>query len=123
MSRAVSVDPVNATPAMRGSPVSTGPMREPRPGTKCSTSPGIPDACSRRTISAATIGVCSAGFAITLLPAASAALTWPVKMASGKFQGLMQANTPRPRNASRFDSPVGPGSASGLPKSASARAA
>ena len=73
MSRAVSVEPVKATPAMRGSPVSVGPIFEPRPGTKCSTSPGMPLACSRRTISAATSGVCSAGFAITALPAASAA--------------------------------------------------
>jgi hypothetical protein len=28
--------------------------------------------------------------------AASAALTWPRKIASGKFHGLMQTNTPRP---------------------------
>ena len=40
-------------------------------------------------------GVCSAGFERTALPAASAALIWPVKMASGKFQGLMQTITPR----------------------------
>ena len=33
---------------------------------------------------------------MTALPAASAALTWPVKIASGKFHGLMQAKTPRP---------------------------
>ena len=50
MSRAVSVEPVKATPAMRGSPVSVGPIFEPRPGTRCSTSPGMPLACSRRTI-------------------------------------------------------------------------
>ena len=42
-------------------------------------------------------GVCSAGLATTALPAASAAATWPRKMASGKFQGLMQTKTPRPR--------------------------
>ena len=39
-------------------------------------------------------GVSSAGLAMTALPAASAAATWPVKIASGKFQGLMQAMTP-----------------------------
>ena len=38
------------------------------------------------------IGVCSAGLASTVLPAASAAATWPVKIASGKFHGEMQAN-------------------------------
>jgi hypothetical protein len=36
---------------------------------------------------AAISGVCSAGFASTLLPAASAAAICPVKIASGKFQG------------------------------------
>ena len=55
-------------------------------------------------------GVCSAGFAITVLPAASAAATWPVKMASGKFHGLMQANTPRPWSRSSLRSPAGPAS-------------
>ena len=47
----------------------------------------------------ATSGVCSAGLAITALPAARAAATCPVKIASGKFQGLMQAKTPRPAQA------------------------
>ena len=42
-------------------------------------------------------GVCSAGFAATVLPAASAAATCPTKIDSGKFHGLMQTNTPRPR--------------------------
>ena len=46
------------------------------------------------------IGVCSAGLAMTALPAASAAATCPVKMASGKFHGEMQAKTPRPLSVS-----------------------
>ena len=66
-------------------------------------------------------GVCSAGLATTALPAASAADTWPVKMASGKFHGLMQAKTPRPASASWLRSPVGPGRSSGSAKSARAR--
>jgi hypothetical protein len=45
--------------------------------------------------SSATAGVCSAGLASTVLPVASAAATWPTKMASGKFHGLMQTQTPR----------------------------
>ena len=48
-----------------------------------------------------------------VLPAASAAATWPMKIASGKFHGLMQTNTPRPCSCSSLDSPVGPGSFSG----------
>ena len=46
---------------------------------------------------AAINGVCSAGLATTVLPAASAAATWPRKIASGKFHGLIQMKTPRPR--------------------------
>ncbi len=57
----------------------------------------MPASCISRTAAAAICGVCSAGFAITVLPATSAAATCPVKIASGKFHGLMQTNTPRPR--------------------------
>ena len=81
---------------------------EPRPRAGC------------RTAAAATSGVCSAGFATTALPAASAAATWPRKIASGKFQGEIATKTPRPRRRSTFDSPVGPGSASPAPNSARA---
>ena len=58
----------------------------------------MPASCNRRTAAAAVSGVCSAGLATTALPAASAAATWPVKIASGKFHGEMQAKTPRPCN-------------------------
>ena len=68
-------------------------------------------------------GVCSAGLAMTALPAASAALTCPVKMASGKFHGLMQTKTPRPCSATSLRSPVGPGMARACAKSVRARAA
>ena len=33
-----------------------------------------------------------------------------MKIASGKFHGLIVAKTPRPAMVSRFSSPVGPGS-------------
>ena len=123
MPRAVSVEPVKATPAMRGSATSGAPTLGPSPGSRCSTSAGTPASCSRRTAAAAMSGVCSAGLAMTALPAASAAVTWPLKIASGKFQGEMQANTPRPCSAIWLRSPVGPGSASGSAKSARARCA
>ena len=64
---------------------------------RCSALAGTPASCNSATASAATSGVCSAGLATTALPATSAALTWPRKIASGKFHGLMQTNTPRPR--------------------------
>ncbi|MNF17384.1 hypothetical protein D3C80_2208520 [compost metagenome] len=62
-------------------------------------------------------GVCGAGLATTALPATRAAETWPLKIASGKFQGEMQAKTPRPRQSRRLLSPVGPGMASASPNS------
>ena len=49
-------------------------------------------------MAAAVSGVCSAGLASTALPAASAAATCPVKMASGKFQGLMASTVPSGRS-------------------------
>ncbi len=55
------------------------------------TSAGTPASCRIATACAATSGVSSAGFASTVLPAASAAATCPVKIASGKFHGLMHA--------------------------------
>ena len=70
----------------------------------------MPAWCISSIASAAISGVCSAGLAIAALPAASAAATGPMKIASGKFHGLMQANTPRPWRRSSLSSPVGPGS-------------
>ena len=68
-------------------------------------------------------GVAGAGLAITVLPAPSAAVIWPVKMASGKFHGLMHTNTPRPCSDSVLRSPVGPRSSCGAPNSSRVRAA
>ena len=96
-SRATSVDPVNSTPCTRPSATRAAPTVSPRPGSNCSAPRGTPAACNARTAAAATSGVCSAGLASTTLPAASAAATWPVKMASGKFHGLMQTTGPSGR--------------------------
>ena len=92
--RATSVEPVNMTPCTRASPTRRAPTVSPRPGSSCTAAGGTPAWCSRRTASWATSGVCSAGLASTTLPAASAAATWPRKMASGKFHGLMHATGP-----------------------------
>ena len=96
MARPTSVEPVKQTPAYARSATSAAPTL-PSPGTSASAPAGMPASCRMRTASAAISGVCSAGLATTLLPAASAALTCPRKIASGKFHGLMQTNTPRPR--------------------------
>ncbi len=96
IARATSVEPVKATPATRASATRAAPT-SPSPGTRCSALAGTPASCRMRTASAAISGVCSAGLATTALPATSAALTWPRKIESGKFHGLMHTNTPRPR--------------------------
>ncbi|SAI07272.1 Uncharacterised protein [Bordetella trematum] len=96
-SRATSVEPVNMTPWTRASPVKKGPTSRPRPGTSCKAARGTPACHNKPTACAATRLVCSAGLASTVLPAASAAATWPVKIASGKFQGLMQVTGPSGR--------------------------
>ncbi len=108
---------------MRGSATSRAPTASPVPGSRWRTSPGIPASSNSRTAAAAISGVCSAGLATTALPAASAAAIWPVKIASGKFHGEMQAKTPRPRNSISLRSPAGPGRGVGPAKSARARIA
>ena len=108
MARAVAVDPVKATPASRGSAVSIAPTSPP-PGMSCKASGGMPAAWHSLMASAAISGVCGAGLASTVFPAASAAPAMPMKIASGKFHGAMVTNTPRPCSDRVFSSPVGPG--------------
>mmetsp|Transcript_28791 Transcript_28791/g.67986 ORF Transcript_28791/g.67986 Transcript_28791/m.67986 type:complete len:276 (+) Transcript_28791:332-1159(+) len=93
---ATAVEPVKQTPAVWAWATRPAPTVSPGPCSRASASAGTPASCSSSTIFSATYGVCSAGLAATVLPATSAATTWPAKMASGKFQGLMQTNTPRP---------------------------
>ena len=93
MWRATSVEPVNSTAFVPGSATSAAPT-SPAPGRSCKTSRGTPALCRRRTACAPVSGVCSAGLASTGFPAASAAAIWPVKIASGKFHGLMQTASP-----------------------------
>ena len=93
---AVWVEPVKAMPATLLSGISSLPICEPLPSTRCRAAVGTPALWNRRTAQAAMAGVWAAGLAITVLPAARAAAIWPTKMANGKFQGLMQRNTPVP---------------------------
>ena len=106
---ATSVEPVKTTPATRGSSVKAAPVL-PSPCASKRAFSGMPDSWSSATASAAIRGVCSAGFATTVFPAASAAVTWPMKIASGKFQGEIATNGPRPVSRKVFRSPAGPGS-------------
>jgi hypothetical protein len=92
---ATSVEPVKQTPAISGDRVSAAPTVAPSPGRNWSAAGGTPASCRSATVRAAISGVCSAGFAMTALPAARQAETWPLKIASGKFQGEMQTMIPR----------------------------
>ncbi|MNS74167.1 hypothetical protein D3C72_1076340 [compost metagenome] len=104
MMRATSVEPVNITPRTAGLATSWAPTVSPRPGSSCTAPAGTPAARKMATACAAINGVCSAGLATTVLPAASAAATWPVKMASGKFHGLMHSTVPSGRCVSLLNS-------------------
>ena len=64
IARAVSTEPVNATPATRGSFSSASPSVRPSPGRNCSAPGGIPACSSSATARAATSVPCSAGFAM-----------------------------------------------------------
>ncbi len=121
MAFAVGTEPVNTTPDMRTSPVKAEPTSPP-PTTSCSAALGTPARYARSTARAAIAGVCGAGFATTLLPVTRAAATCPRKIASGKFQGAIATQTPRPSWRNTLRSPVGPGNSTGN-RSPRARAA
>ena len=99
MWRATAVEPVKHTPAVRASATSARRRSRHRRAAARSASSGTPPHAAAPRLRCATTGVCSAGLAATALPATSAAATWPAKIASGKFHGLMQTKTPRPEQA------------------------
>ena len=93
--------------ATSGCSTSRAPTTSPTPGRNWTTPGGEPAATSASTSRHATSGVCSAGLRMTGFPAASAAVTIPAGMASGKFHGAMTAVTPLPWYQSRLVSPGG----------------
>lgn len=103
---AVCVDPVNVTPAMVGCLMSCCPVL-PSPCMQWSAFLGMPALCKSCIIQLAMVGVSSAGLAMTVLPVMSAAAIWPVKMANGKFHGLIVIKVPRPDKERVLVSPVG----------------
>jgi hypothetical protein len=64
------------------------------PVTTFSTPGGSPARCASSASASAVNGVCEAGFATTVQPAASAAPALRVSIAAGKFHGVINAATP-----------------------------
>ena len=113
IARATSVEPVKATPATRASrdqrgadlAVARHQMQRGSPARRRRAAASPPRRRSAASARRAWRPRCCRRRA--------RAATWPVKIASGKFHGLMQTNTPRPRWRSSLLSPVGPGSGCG----------
>src|SRR5579871_3812751 len=89
MARAVSVPPVKLTLATPGWETSAAPACGPYPVTTFTTPSGNPTSFISRTSSRAVIGVVSAGFSTTVLPAASAGASFQVASRSGEFHGTI----------------------------------
>ena len=114
MAQAVAVDPVKATPATRKSPTRASPTLAPSPGNKCSNvlrHAGFvqkPRRCRRDQA-----GFVPRAWRGRCCPRPGLPPFGPMKIANGKFQGLMHTKTPRPWRLSRLVSPVGPGNSLG----------
>ena len=90
----VSVDPVNDSFRTSGLDVSSPPTSDALPVMTLKTPFGTPARSASSASASAENGVCEAGFNTTVHPTATAGPAFRVIMASGKFQGVMQATTP-----------------------------
>ena len=85
-----SVEPVNEILRTVGFDVSSPPISAAEPVTTLSTPFGMPARSASTASASAENGVCDAGLATTVQPAASAGPTFRVIIAMGKFHGVMQ---------------------------------
>src|SRR6185503_11120896 len=95
--RPTAIDPVNETWRTSGALVKTSPMGAGSPQTRLTTPGGKPASSKISNRSTADSGVCSAGLSTIVFPAATAGASLRVIIELGKFQGVMQATTPRGR--------------------------
>ena len=93
ISRPVVVSPVKAILAMRLFWASGLPASTPKPLTTLST-PGGSRSPTRSMSTMIDIGVCSAGFSTTQLPAARAGASFHTAIRIGKFHGMIWPTTP-----------------------------
>ena len=89
-----SVEPVKLILSTRGWRTSASPTMAPGPARMLSTPGGRPASSASSPIRIAVSGVSSAGFRITVLPAASAGAAFQPTMFIGKFHGMMAPTTP-----------------------------
>ena len=89
-----SVEPVNATLSTPGCKPRALPVTSPSPGNTLNTPSGISAMAANSATRIALNGACSAGFNITLFPAASAGANFQAAINNGKFQGTTIATTP-----------------------------
>src|SRR5688500_3867372 len=89
-----AVDPVNEILRTVGFEVSSAPISAADPVITFRIPGGTPARSASTARASAENGVCDAGFATTVQPAARAGPTLRVIIAIGKFQGVMQPTTP-----------------------------
>ena len=89
-----SVEPVNEILRTSGWSTSASPASEPLPGTTLRTPGGRPASTASSARASAVSGVTSAGLTTTELPIARAGATFQPRIAIGKFQGVIAAQTP-----------------------------
>ncbi len=95
LSRPTSVEPVKPILRIAGAAIRRAPARAPSAaGTTLTTPAGSFAASARRASASAPSGVCSAGLATTVHPAASAAPSLRASIAYGKFHGVISAHGP-----------------------------
>jgi hypothetical protein len=90
----VAVEPVKATLSTSGWRTSARPVGSPGPVTTLKTPGGKPARSKSFANSSVEAGVCSAGLATTVHPAASAATSFQLSSRMGEFQGTIIPTTP-----------------------------
>ena len=103
--RAVGTDPVNDIRLTRGSETSALPRSSPKPCTILKTPGGIPDSWMRSASNEADKGDHSAGFKMTVLPAAKAGAHFQVESIKGAFHGVIMTAGPAGMRMTRFSVP------------------
>ncbi len=93
MALPVATEPVNDTASMAAEVTRAAPTTSPTPWTTLKTPGGIPASSASSAMRTADMGVCSAGFSTTLLPALMAAAT-AANTAVGPFHGVIRPMAP-----------------------------